>query len=346
MELSIRDWMVVIGVLLLLAVGLDGYRRSQKERQNRVRVSRAAKRRAKQSKPQQDPAFQSSEEEDDDDGFSRLNNADLGISRPASDFDDVAEEYVTTNDSYDALAPAREEELAVGGAADSNDAASSYEEVDPLFENPFEVEASRLPELDQRDKSSASAVENRPDTESFADVDAGYDAIASEDEKQKGEYQHSLLFESDREVASTKPAEILVLNVLSNNAQGFSGEDLQHILRACDCRFGEMNIFHRYEGENARGQVQFSIVNMVEPGVFDLDDIKSFSTRGVSFFLRLPGPEDPVEAYNCMVEVAQCLVRNLDGVLKDDMHSAVTEQTLEHNRQCIRDYQQRELLAT
>ena len=51
MELSIRDWMVVIGVLLLLAVGLDGYRRSQIERKNRVRVSKAAKRRAKQSKP-------------------------------------------------------------------------------------------------------------------------------------------------------------------------------------------------------------------------------------------------------------------------------------------------------
>ncbi|NRB40035.1 MAG: cell division protein ZipA [Pseudomonadales bacterium] len=290
MELSIRDWMVVIGVLLLLAVGLDGYRRSQKDRKNRVRVSKTAKRRARQGTPQEDLDVEKQEPQLD---APKLTNSALGIKKS-----DVSRGF-------------------------------SAQDVDPLFENPFEVDPSRLKPVDP---AAASFDEVINEIEDAADDLAAYD----------GEFQHSMAFESAD--AASEPDEILVLNVLSNQ-QPFSGEDLQHILRACDCRFGEMNIFHRYEDKDARGQVQFSIVNLVEPGTFNLKDINAFSTPGVSFFLRLPGPKDPVEAYNCMVEVAQCLVRNLDGVLKDEMHSAVTEQTIEHNRQRIRDYQQRKLLS-
>ncbi len=113
----------------------------------------------------------------------------------------------------------------------------------------------------------------------------------------------------------------------------------------CDCRFGKMDIFHRYEEKNAEGSIQFSIVNMVEPGSFNLEQISTFTTPGVSFFLLLPGPADPLNAFECMVETAGCLVRNLNGRLLDDAHSSVSEQTLEHCRQKIRDFLQQQLVA-
>lgn len=37
MELNIRDWLMVIGVLLFLVVALDAYRRAQRDRKNRVK---------------------------------------------------------------------------------------------------------------------------------------------------------------------------------------------------------------------------------------------------------------------------------------------------------------------
>ena len=37
MEISVRDWMIIIGVLLIVAVLLDGYRRMRDP--NRIRVS-------------------------------------------------------------------------------------------------------------------------------------------------------------------------------------------------------------------------------------------------------------------------------------------------------------------
>ena len=38
MDLTLRDWMVIVGVLLILAVLLDAYRRVRTERRSRVRV--------------------------------------------------------------------------------------------------------------------------------------------------------------------------------------------------------------------------------------------------------------------------------------------------------------------
>ncbi len=140
-----------------------------------------------------------------------------------------------------------------------------------------------------------------------------------------------------------KPQEVLVVNVLAKGDAAFKGPDLLQLLLACDLRFGEMNIFHRYEKANGKGPIQFSVANLVEPGSFDLDDIDDFSTPGVSFFLALPGPEKPVTAFNYMVETAQVLVRHLHAELRDDAHSVMTAQTIEHFRQRIRDFERKQL---
>ena len=82
---------------------------------------------------------------------------------------------------------------------------------------------------------------------------------------------------------------------------------------------------------------------MVAPGTFDLEAMDDFTTPGVSFFMRLPGPKQAIKAFDCMVETAQCLVKNLGAELHDEAHSAVTPQTLQHLRQRIRDFERRQL---
>jgi cell division protein ZipA len=140
---------------------------------------------------------------------------------------------------------------------------------------------------------------------------------------------------------SAEPNEVVVLHVLARDAAGFNGGDLLRVLRACDVRFGEMNIFHRHEEEKGRGAVQFSVANATEPGSFDLDRIEAFHTPGLSFFMRLPGPQKPLEAFDCMLETARVIVKNLDGELRDASNSAFTAQTGEHCRQRIREFAQR-----
>jgi cell division protein ZipA len=137
---------------------------------------------------------------------------------------------------------------------------------------------------------------------------------------------------------------VFMLNVVARSEQGFRGDDILQILLACDLRFGDMNFFHRHEFEAGRGAIQFSVANMVQPGVFDIDNMADMSTPGLVFFLTLPGPEDMIKAYDYMFETAQTVARNLGADVLDESRSVLTKQTVEHSRQRIRELERR-LLA-
>lgn len=137
--------------------------------------------------------------------------------------------------------------------------------------------------------------------------------------------------------------EVFMLNVVARKSDGFRGADILHILLACDLRLGDMNFFHRHEFEAGRGAIQFSVANMMQPGVFDIDNMADMNTPGLVFFLTLPGPEDMMKAFDYMLETAQAVSRNLGGDVLDESRSVLTRQTLEHCRQQIRDLERRML---
>lgn len=131
---------------------------------------------------------------------------------------------------------------------------------------------------------------------------------------------------------------ILVMHAKSRSSSGFNGSDLLQILLACDLRYGERDILHRHERAGGEGQLQFSVANMVEPGVFNLEDIGSFRTPGVTFFMTLPGADELEEAFDCMLETANCLAKNLDADLLDDRHNPLTQEKIEDCRRLVRKF--------
>ncbi len=137
--------------------------------------------------------------------------------------------------------------------------------------------------------------------------------------------------------------EVLVISVISRDEGGFKGPALLQNILESGLRFGEMDIFHRHESMAGHGEVLFSMANAVKPGIFDLDDIDHFSTRAVSFFLGLPGPRHPKQAFDVMVAAARKLAHELNGELKDDQRSVLTAQTIEHYRQRIVEFERRAL---
>ena len=104
-----------------------------------------------------------------------------------------------------------------------------------------------------------------------------------------------------------------------------------------------MSFFHRTEFEAGRGAIQFSVANMMQPGVFDIDNMSDLATPGLVFFLTLPGPEDMMKAFDYMLETAQAVARNLKADVLDESRSALTQQTIEHSRQQIRELERRQL---
>lgn len=142
--------------------------------------------------------------------------------------------------------------------------------------------------------------------------------------------------------ANRPPAkEVFVINVDSKTPEGFPGSDLKRLFEACGLEHGDMGIYHRHENDDTETPVQFSVANAVEPGTFSPAEMNSMHTPAISFFMSLPGPTDSLKAYDFMVETAQVVVRNLGGDLKDERRSVVTAQTIEHGRQRVREFERK-----
>ena len=135
----------------------------------------------------------------------------------------------------------------------------------------------------------------------------------------------------------------IVINVHAQTNHAFPGLEVKKLLEACGLDHGEMSIFHRHEEDDLLSPVQFSVANAIEPGYFDPDILGSISTPGVSFFMTLPGPKDYTKAFEYMLETAQCFARNLKGELKDEQLCILTPQTIEHNKQKIKDFERLQL---
>ena len=133
--------------------------------------------------------------------------------------------------------------------------------------------------------------------------------------------------------------DLIVSITLLSKQESFNGEKLLHCMLSRGLRFGDMDIFHRHKPTSGEGPIQFSLANALKPGTFNLDDMNSFKTRAVTFFMILPGPQEPLKAYELMLETAQHLATELDGQLLDDTKSALTQQTIQHFKEQIVDFE-------
>lgn len=138
---------------------------------------------------------------------------------------------------------------------------------------------------------------------------------------------------------------VLVTHVVPHDADGFCGEDILYLINSCDLRHGEKEIFHRFEQENGDGSVQFSMANSFSPGVFNPETLLHERIHGLSLFMSLPGPKKAMDAFEAMTEMASVIARNLGGDVHDETHSIMALQTIEHNRQQVRDYVRKQRLT-
>ncbi|MGY4877450.1 cell division protein ZipA [Vreelandella aquamarina] len=139
--------------------------------------------------------------------------------------------------------------------------------------------------------------------------------------------------------------EVVVISVMSRDENGFEGAKLLELLMMCGLRYSShMGIFHRLETEHPESDLQFSMVNVVKPGTFPIQEMDEFVTPGVTFLMPLPGSEDSSAAFEAMVETAMVVVRHMGGELKDENHSVMTAQTIEFARQRVHDFERRHRL--
>ena len=140
------------------------------------------------------------------------------------------------------------------------------------------------------------------------------------------------------------PQKIVTVRLVARNGGAFRGDELILSLRGIGLRHGKFGIFHRYDGAD-EDQTIFSAASLVEPGSFDMSNIKEQEIPGISMFLVLPGPVDGVEAFDLMVTAAKALAKTLDGELLDESGSTLSIQRERYLREEIIQFQHSHLVA-
>jgi cell division protein ZipA len=141
-----------------------------------------------------------------------------------------------------------------------------------------------------------------------------------------------------------EPAEVLILYVLLPESKEMKGPDLLSSLLTLGFKYGDMDIFHRHLDSAGSGAVLFSLANMFNPGTFDLENIDKLTTRGVSLFMTLPGPGEPLQNFNLMHNAAKKLADEFGGQVLDGQRSVLTVQTVRHYVDKIREFQRQQLI--
>ncbi|MCM2130009.1 cell division protein ZipA [Larsenimonas rhizosphaerae] len=277
--MELREWLIILGLVLVAIIIIDGVRRLKHQRGiPRLDLSRDL----------------DVNDEREEDLREAQTNWELpnGGARYASDGGPVA---ARRHDAQDEEVPVAEE----AGVDEASMHADAFDE-DPLGDN---VTRHPMVERAMRHAIPADALAR--------------DALANADE-------------------------LIVISVFSRDDAGFEGTTLLQLLLACGLRYSpDMHVFHRFETESDDSALQFSMVNSVKPGIFDLEAMDDFATPGVTFLMPLPGADDTAAAFEAMLETAMVIVRNLGGELKDENQSVMTAQTIEFARQRVHEFERR-----
>ena len=338
-EIELKDMLTVIIVVLIIAIILDGVRRMRRTRRDSLRLSKNAKK------------------------------ADLETDVPVSnsEFPSGGARVVTYRDEQDVLnlnatlrKSYQEGRITVGAPQRIPEQVTlNLEESVPMLMDSVELEdesdtiedshsGSIEPQLGSLEnlQDIAEEAEDLPPPEEESEQDfsqASYDeqplkqqTFSSEDSAQNSK---------DNEQNYEEPEDVLIMNVMAKVNQRFSGSDLLDALTEEGMKLGAMDIFHRHLDNDGDAPVIFSLANMVIPGTFNLAQMKDFQTPGVSLFLSLPTAGESLAAYDDMAKTARSLAAKLDGELKDENRSVMTNQTIEHGRQRVIEFERKKKLA-
>lgn len=130
------------------------------------------------------------------------------------------------------------------------------------------------------------------------------------------------------------PQKIVTLRIVAREGSSFRGDELILSMRGIGLRHGKFGIFHRYDGSE-EGESIFSAASLVEPGSFDLANIKEQELPGISLFSIFPGPIDGAEAFDMMMAAARALAQSLDAELLDESGSSLSIQRERYMREEI-----------
>lgn len=136
---------------------------------------------------------------------------------------------------------------------------------------------------------------------------------------------------------------IVALRLRARQPDGFDGSELVKAFSAEGLEYGKFGAFHSLD---ERRRSRFLVASLVEPGSFEIEKMHELRCPGVSMFMVLPGPREPLSALDGMFTCARRLAERLDAEVLDDKGNALTMQQAGWLREQVVEYHRRSKLGT
>ncbi len=119
---------------------------------------------------------------------------------------------------------------------------------------------------------------------------------------------------------------IIQFSLIANANEGFNGIDLVNAFSIVGLEYGSLKIYERLD---AKRLVDYGVASMIGTGIFPDEDIESFYTPGLVFFMQ-PGVLDNAQAiFDDYIETLQLLAIELDGTILDHHKRKLTDATIQ-----------------
>lgn len=135
-------------------------------------------------------------------------------------------------------------------------------------------------------------------------------------------------------------SKVVTVRIMPQEGNAFPAEELILALRSAGLRHGQFGIFHAHADEDDE-RIRYSVASLVEPGSFDLSNLKESEYRGISMFTVLPAPEDGPQLFDDMVAKAREIAKAIDGCLVDEQGGAFSLQRERYMREDLIEYLRR-----
>ncbi len=342
-----REWLTVIIACLIIGVLLDGLRRMRAAKRNDMRMSLSM------HKGIQKDDLEAYGSELPNGGARVVSKRDLAsakVSKPKAEPRATVAKASPKSAPVKStkVVPAKQEELDLNQQVpllmDVDEAPSAKSSAD-ISEQDFQS----VPADDHSDLTSDDVTERRE-----PQLGAVTEELAGDGDIDDDAYDRVLFSGRPESVSrdpgeptvkdADEPEEVFVVRVMAPKGEVFVGKAIKEAILGAGMRFGSRKIFHMHQDAAGEGPIQFSLVNMVQPGVFDLHRMDDTDTPGLSLFMTLPSDADSLPAYEAMVKTARKLSQELGGELRDDQLSTLTQQTIEHNRARVAEFERKRQL--
>ena len=123
--------------------------------------------------------------------------------------------------------------------------------------------------------------------------------------------------------------EVITLTVMSINSRPFAGYDLIKALEENYLHYGEFGVYHRHKYKNGKGPLYFSIASVVKPGTLDPKNIGTLSTPGLALFMQRNNRKHDRIVFKQILATAHQLAKSLSGAVCDANRVPLHEATLQ-----------------